>query len=48
MALYEDGERRLQINRKKDLAEFRVKVGRCLERGALGVTPETQRAIHLR
>jgi hypothetical protein len=48
MALYEDGERRLQENRAHDLKLYRKAAEAFLNADQYTVTPETQRSLHLR
>jgi hypothetical protein len=48
MALYEDGERRLRLNRERDLHDFRGRVAAFLKSDDWSVTAETQRALLLK
>ncbi len=43
--LYQDGERRLRINRDRDLRKYRAAVDRFLANGAWTVTPTTQEGL---
>ena len=47
-ALYEDGERRLRVNRDRDLARYRDAVAKFLESDNWVVTPTTQESLSLR
>jgi hypothetical protein len=47
LALYEDGERRLQVNRARDLEKYRRNVDVFLKSGDWTVTPATQRGLSL-
>ena len=47
-ALYEDGERRLRVNRDRDLARYRDAVAKCLDSDNWVVTPTTQESLSLR
>ena len=46
--LYEDGERRLRINRDRDLRKYRAAVDRFLDNGDWTVTPATQGSLSVR
>jgi hypothetical protein len=48
MKMYEDGERRLALNRKQDLDSFRQMVSQYRKLGRHEVTPETQASLNLR
>lgn len=47
MDLYEDGERRLKLNRESDLNRYRQEFSTFMASGDFVVTPETQRSLML-
>ena len=47
-ALYEDGERRLRVNRDRGLAMYRDAVAKFLDSDNWPVTPTTQESLSLR
>lgn len=47
LRLMEDGERRLRINRERDLTKYQQNVREYLSGGHFAVTPETQKGLRL-